>query len=102
MDVRGRCQDNILIERLWWTLKRQYIYLYSFDTVRACDEIWPDRFSITFVKGAIRFPTTVPRIRFISVCLILLPRLLDTISFINFFCDLLPNNWTNDSFKCYF
>jgi len=23
-------QDNISIERLWWTLKYQYIYLYSF------------------------------------------------------------------------
>jgi putative transposase len=32
MDGRGRCQDNIFIERLWWTLKHQYIYLHSFDT----------------------------------------------------------------------
>jgi len=32
MDGRGRCQDNIFIERLWWTLKYQYIYLHSFDT----------------------------------------------------------------------
>ena len=32
IDGRGRCQDNILIERLWWTLKNQYIYLHSFDT----------------------------------------------------------------------
>ena len=31
MDGRGRCQDNIFIERLWWTLKHQYIYLHSFD-----------------------------------------------------------------------
>jgi putative transposase len=32
MDGRGRCQDNIFVERLWWTLKYQYIYLHSFDT----------------------------------------------------------------------
>ncbi len=32
MDGRGRCQDNIFIERLWWTVKHQYLYLRSFDT----------------------------------------------------------------------
>ena len=32
MDGRGRCQDNIFVERLWWTLKHQFIYLHSFDT----------------------------------------------------------------------
>ena len=32
MDGRGRVQDNIFIERLWWTLKYQYLYLRSFDT----------------------------------------------------------------------
>ena len=31
MDGRGRCQDNIFIERLWWTIKYQYLYLRSFD-----------------------------------------------------------------------
>jgi putative transposase len=30
MDGRGRCQDNISIERLWWTLKHHYLYLHSF------------------------------------------------------------------------
>ncbi len=35
MDGRGRCQDNIFVERLWWTLKHQYIYLHSFDTGNA-------------------------------------------------------------------
>ena len=35
MDGRGRCQDNIFIERLWWTLKYQYIYMHSFDTGKA-------------------------------------------------------------------
>jgi len=32
MDGQGRVQDNIFIERLWWTLKYQYLYLRSFDT----------------------------------------------------------------------
>jgi len=31
MDGRGRVQDNIFIERLWWSLKYQYLYLWSFD-----------------------------------------------------------------------
>jgi putative transposase len=30
MDGRGRVQDNIFIERLWWTLKYQYLSLWSF------------------------------------------------------------------------
>ena len=33
MDGRGRAQDNIFVERLWWMLKHQYVYLYAFDTV---------------------------------------------------------------------
>lgn len=35
MDGRGRCQDNIFVERLWWTLKHQYIYLHSFENGRS-------------------------------------------------------------------
>jgi putative transposase len=31
MDGRGRVQDNIFIERLWWTLKYHYLYLQSID-----------------------------------------------------------------------
>jgi putative transposase len=34
MDGRGRVQDNIFIERLWWTLKYQYLYQWSFDNGR--------------------------------------------------------------------
>ena len=30
MDGRGRCQDNIFVERLWWTVKYNYLYLHSF------------------------------------------------------------------------
>jgi putative transposase len=31
MDGRGRCQDNIFVERLWWTLKYHYVYLRTFE-----------------------------------------------------------------------
>ena len=32
MDGRGRATDNIIIERLWWTVKYHYLYLHTFDT----------------------------------------------------------------------
>lgn len=32
MDGRGRFHDNIFIERLWWTVKYQYLYLRTFDS----------------------------------------------------------------------
>ena len=31
MDGRGRYQDNIFIERLWWTVKYHYLYLHTFN-----------------------------------------------------------------------
>ena len=33
MDGRGRCMDNIFIERLWRSLKYEDIYLKSYETV---------------------------------------------------------------------
>jgi putative transposase len=32
MDGRGQCQDNIFVERLWWTIKYHYLYLQSFSS----------------------------------------------------------------------
>jgi putative transposase len=32
MDGRGRCQDNIFVERLGWTIKHHYLYLHSFNS----------------------------------------------------------------------
>jgi putative transposase len=29
---RGRFQDNIFVERLWWTVKHHYVYLRTFDS----------------------------------------------------------------------
>lgn len=34
MDGRGRCFDNIFIERLWRTVKYENIYLYDYQTVQ--------------------------------------------------------------------
>ena len=33
MDGRGRCKDNIWIERFWRTIKTEYIYLNPEDDV---------------------------------------------------------------------
>jgi putative transposase len=34
MDGRGRVQDNIFVERLWWTVKYHYLYLHAFENGR--------------------------------------------------------------------
>ena len=31
----GRVYDNIFIERLWWTVKYEHVYLHSYDSVQA-------------------------------------------------------------------
>ncbi len=31
MDGKGRCMDNVFIERLWWTVKYHYVYLQEFE-----------------------------------------------------------------------
>jgi putative transposase len=33
MDGRGRALDNVFIERLWWSLKYENVYLKAYDTV---------------------------------------------------------------------
>lgn len=38
MDGKGRWIDNVLIERLWRTIKYELIYLHSFDTVQQVRE----------------------------------------------------------------
>ena len=35
MDGRGRCLDNVFVERLWRTVKYEYLYLLRPETVRA-------------------------------------------------------------------
>ena len=34
MDGKGRCIDNIFVERLWRSLKYEEVYLYAYDTVQ--------------------------------------------------------------------
>ena len=31
MDGKGRCYDNIFVERLWRTVKYEYLYLHAFE-----------------------------------------------------------------------
>jgi putative transposase len=38
MDGRGRCLDNIFIERLWRTVKQQDIYIKHYESVAECRE----------------------------------------------------------------
>ena len=41
MDGRGRCNDNIWIERFWRTIKQEYVYIYPTDSVAELHEgIW--------------------------------------------------------------
>jgi len=35
MDGKGRCFDNIMVERFWRTIKYEMIYLYEFRTITA-------------------------------------------------------------------
>ena len=35
MDGRGRCLDNVFVERLWRSLKYEEVYLYAYETVSA-------------------------------------------------------------------
>lgn len=34
MDGRGRALDNVFIERLWWTVKYEHVYLHDYGSVR--------------------------------------------------------------------
>ncbi len=35
MDGKGRCLDNVFVERLWRTVKYEEVYLWRHETVRA-------------------------------------------------------------------
>ena len=38
MDGKGRCMDNVFIERLWRSLKYEEVYLHAYNTVRDARE----------------------------------------------------------------
>ena len=33
MDGRGRALDNVFVERLWWSLKYEHVYIHDHQTV---------------------------------------------------------------------
>ena len=37
MDGKGRCMDNVFIERLWRSLKYEEVYLHAYGTVAAAN-----------------------------------------------------------------
>ncbi len=39
MDGKGRCHDNIFIERLWRLLKYEEVYLKSYDSAREAENV---------------------------------------------------------------
>jgi putative transposase len=38
MDGKGRCLDNVFVERLWRSVKYEYVYLWRPETVAALTE----------------------------------------------------------------
>ena len=38
MDGRGRALDNVFVERLWWSVKYESIYLHEFGAVPALEQ----------------------------------------------------------------
>jgi putative transposase len=44
MDGRGRALDNVFIERLWWSVKYEWIYLHEFATVQSLEQGLKDYF----------------------------------------------------------
>ncbi len=47
MDGRGRCLDNVFVERLWRTVKYEDIYLGDTRRCRSCSRGWGGTFRIT-------------------------------------------------------
>ena len=48
MDGKGRWLDNVFIERLWRSLKQEWVYLNAFDSVRDCQagiSAWMDYYN---------------------------------------------------------
>lgn len=38
MDGKGSWRDNVFIERLWWSVKYEHVYLHAHDDLRAARE----------------------------------------------------------------
>jgi putative transposase len=63
MDGRGRCLDNIFIERLWRSLKYEEVYLRDYTRVPAASATGS---AFTITSGSIRVWTTSLRLRCIE------------------------------------
>ena len=61
MDGRGRWMDNVFVERLWRTVKYEYIYLHDHATGR-WRRVWPVTFRFTTTSDCTR-PWTTSRPR---------------------------------------
>ena len=38
MDGRGRALDNVFVERLWWSVKHEEVYLKDYASVREAED----------------------------------------------------------------
>ena len=48
MDGRGRWQDNVLIERLWRSVKHEWVLLHDYETLPELEELigqWIERYN---------------------------------------------------------
>jgi len=74
MDGKGRCKDNIWIERFWRTIKQEYVYLNPAESV---EELLPCmRYGVAASANFQNFPV-FPRITFIyGLSCVNLPKIL--------------------------
>lgn len=38
MDGKGSWRDNVFVERFWWSLKHEHVYLHAYDDLRVARE----------------------------------------------------------------
>ena len=63
-DGRGRALDNVMVERLWRTVKHEHIYLRDYQNVPGCDTGWRRSFPFTTSAGGIKGLPTARRCRY--------------------------------------
>jgi transposase InsO family protein len=66
MDGRGRCHDNIFVERLWWTVKHEWVYLRpvanGIEQKRSLGEFF-DRYNLRRPHQALGWPRLARKLR---------------------------------------
>ena len=67
MDGKGRWMDNVFIERLWWSVKYQEVYLKAYSSIAEVRKGLRDYFEFYNSSGGIRALTEEPRMRFTGV-----------------------------------